>query len=367
MIAACAALDLSLQSCGVFSASGDCAEKATCAPTGDSDGAENGGNVGPDGTVDGESDRVSQDTSTDTNDGAGPDGTGNGESDRASADTATDTSIEAAAGDGDTGTGDSEAMSPIPDGSTDEASAPTLTDGGGADGTIASACGLPSPLPNNGLIYNGGTPSPTCPQTPNALSYPNNFWFSYDDATSDGATFVHTADFGGCEGPTDCAFHAMGSGYTGYGAGVGLTLNSNAIFDASGYSGLQVWLKGTTSGTRGLGYARKNDSVHVKFLTGSPDGSTADPRNGDDYGAYCPTTDADGGVGNWVVCTLAFTTLTRDGFRGVDSGAPDPATDTFDPKDLLKIEFEFSSYVPPDGGTPGPVSFDVWIDDIAFF
>jgi hypothetical protein len=67
------------------------------------------------------------------------------------------------------------------------------------------------------------------------------------------------------------------------------------------------------------------------------------------------------------VCTLAFTTLTRDGFRGVDSGAPAPATDTFDPQNLVKIQFEFSSYVPPDGGTPGPVSFDVWIDDIAFF
>jgi hypothetical protein len=234
----------------------------------------------------------------------------------------------------------------------------------------AGACSLPSPLPANGLVYNGGVPAQVCPQTLDTVNYPNNSWFSYNDGTSDGGTFVHTAQKGGCDGANDCAFHASGSGYTGYGAGVGLTLNNNAIFDATakGYMGLQVWLKGTTTGTRGTGYAKRDNTVHVKFLTGNVDGSMADPRNGDDYGYYCSTQDADGGTGGWVVCPIPFASLMRDGFRNADSGAPNPGTDMFDPQNLVKIQFEFSAYTPPaEAGIQDVVGFDVWIDNVAFF
>jgi hypothetical protein len=228
-------------------------------------------------------------------------------------------------------------------------------------------CAIPAPLPPNGLLYNGGVPAPLCPSSL-AIGYPNNYWFAYFDSATAGTTdagafaFTHAPDFGGCDGPSDCAFHTSGTGIPGYGAGVGFTLNNNAVFDASQYMGIDVWLKGTTTGTRGDGYVQSNNTVHVKFVTALGNGT--DPRQGDDFGAYCSTQDGT----EWVYCLIQFIGLTRDGFKDVDAGAPDPNTDTFDPQNLDKIQFEFSSYTPPaDAGTMPQVTFDLWIDDIAFF
>jgi hypothetical protein len=272
----------------------------------------------------------------------------------------------------DTGSGSGSGGGSSSSGGSGSGSSSGASDSGGAMDTSVpppSACGLPSPLPVQGLLYNGGVAGQICPTTLDTTNYPNNSWFSYNDGTTDSGTFVHSAQKGGCGGPNDCAFHASGAGYTGYGAGVGFTLNNNAIFDAkaAGYMGLQLWLKGTTSGTRGMGYAKADNTVHVKFLTGFPEGGTTDPRNGDDYGYYCSTQNADGGTGDWIVCPIPFTTLSRDGFRNVDSGAPDPTMDMFDPQNLVKIQIEFSSYTPPaDSGVQSVVSFDIWIDDIAW-
>jgi len=175
------------------------------------------------------------------------------------------------------------------------------------------------------------------------------------------------ADHGGCDTSDGCAYHTTGSGYTNYGAGVGFTFASNAIFDASSYTGISVWLKGTTKGTRTAGYSAADNTVHVKFVTGSPDDAGVDPRNGDDFGLYCPTTADDAGTADcYVQCQIPFAMLQRDGFHSVDSGAPDPATDMFDPQNLVKVQFEFSSYTDSDGGVPVPVSFDLWIDGISW-
>jgi hypothetical protein len=391
-MAACAAFGLCAQSCGVFSSSTDCAGVDPGELDATGTGAEAGGGTGTPETGDratgggetGGGNTVDRDTSGGDTGGSDTAGGNTGGGDTGVGDTA------GGATGGDTGGGDRgtnggdvviigdtsfEVATGAEDATSDQgatqdaATDTTATESSeaGDSAVVASACGLPSPLPSKGLLYDGAGAAATCSQTISAADYPGNFWFSYSDGTQSGAPFVHTADFGGCDGPTDCAFHAMGSGYTGYGAGVGFTLNGNGLFDASGYSGVEVWLRGTTSGTRAAGWAKQDDSVHVKFLTGSTDASTTDPRQGDDYGAYCSTVEADGGVGGWVMCRLAFVSLTRDGFRGADAGAPDPATDRFDPQNLVKIEFEFSSYTPPDGGTPGPVGFDVWIDDVAFF
>ncbi len=235
----------------------------------------------------------------------------------------------------------------------------------GASGTAGvseggtSMCSLPAAPPGL-ILYSGGVPAPACP---GGIALSGQSWFSYNDGTSDAGTFVHTADFGGCDGPTDCAYHTSGGGFTGYGAGVGFTLNSNNPLpgDAgASYTGFQVWLKGTTSGTRQVGYALGPNFVHVKFVTSTN-------REGDEFGAYCPTA-SDGGDA-WVLCKLPFTGLTRDGFKGVDAGAPDPTSDVFDPQNLEKIQFEMSSYTPPadSGITVNVVNFDVWIDDAAFF
>jgi hypothetical protein len=248
--------------------------------------------------------------------------------------------------------------------STSSTSATTDSGGGGA-------CSLPSPGATNGTLYTGGIPNPFCPSTL-ASGWPNNSWFGYFDSTTAGTTdaaafnFTHQGDTGGCDGTSDCAFHTTGANIPGYGAGVGFTLANNSNFDASIYTGFQVWLKGTTTGTRGQGFVLSPNTVHVKFITALPDGG--DERNGDDYGAYCPTL-SDAGSDAWVVCTLQFAGLTRDGFRGTDSGAPDPNSDVFDPQNLQKIQFEISSFTPPVDASDQTesVTFDVWIDDVAFF
>jgi hypothetical protein len=204
----------------------------------------------------------------------------------------------------------------------------------------------------------------TCGST---IDYLMGTWFSYNDGTT-GATMTETAEATAC-GSTACSYHVTGSGFTGYGAGVGFNLSSSgmAAIDVStaGFTGLIVTLKGTTTGTRTTGYAMGDNFVHVKL-------PTTTNRDGDDYGGYCPVS------GNWTQCMLPFFGpeggpggLTRDGFGRADAGAPDVATDVFDLANVEKVQFEFSSYTPPadDAGTPpsSTVSFDVWFADIAFY
>jgi hypothetical protein len=276
---------------------------------------------------------------------------------------------------GDAGTSSTSNTSTTATSSSSGTSSSAPTDSGGSGGL----CSLPNPPASNGMgtLYTGGVAAPGCPTT---IAYPNNSWFGYFDSTTAGTNdaaafnFTDKGELNGCDGPTDCAFHTTGTAIPGYGAGVGFTLNNNSAFDASPYKGFQVWLKGTTTGTRGLNFSLSPNTVHVKFVTTLDDGG--DPRDGDDYGAYCPTTSADGATGDWVVCTLPFNGLTRDGFRSVEAGAPDPATDQFTGSDMIhgptnldKIQFEISSFTPPVDAADqsSSVTFDVWIDDAAFF
>jgi hypothetical protein len=221
------------------------------------------------------------------------------------------------------------------------------------------------PAAGTDTIYQGTLPAGFCP-TGFTYKGVSQDWFPYNDGTSDAGTQAAGQQADGCDGQMNCAYHTSGSGYTDYGAGAGITLADNAIFDASQFSGLNVYLKGFTTGTRGPGFSSLNNAVHVKFITGSSADASVDPRNGDDYGGYCPIDGGDAG-GCYTLCHLPFSALTRDGFRSTDSGAPNPTTDVFDPKNLVKIQFEFSLYSAPDGGVPEPVSFDVWIDGISWF
>ncbi len=252
--------------------------------------------------------------------------------------------------------------------SSSKASTTTTSEGGGG-----GQCSLPTNTA--GLLYNGGVPNPSCPTSVPFMGV-TNYWFSYFDSTAAGTAdaaafdFVHTGDMPGCDGAQDCAYHVSGMNMPGYGAGVGFTVNNNATLDVSTYTGFQVWLKGTTTGTRSAGgpnYPAGDNFVHVKFVTGVPNSDAGDPRNGDDFGAYCPTQSGDA-ANPWVLCKLTFTGLQRDGFSGVDSGAPDPGTDVFDPQNLVKIQFEISSFTPQaDSGVTQQVSFDFWIDDASFY
>jgi hypothetical protein len=226
----------------------------------------------------------------------------------------------------------------------------------------ATSCSLPSPglVIYTGMPTSHGTPPDLDAGCPGNILLPGGGWFSYNDGTVDGGTPVTTgATEPGCGDLNNCAYRASGTGFTGYGAGIGFSLNSSGTADDAGaaWTGIQFWVKGATTGTRGQGYSAANNTVHVKFVT-----STF--RDGDDYGAYCPT-QGDPGAGVWVLCQIPFASLTRDGFS-----APQPRveTDQFDVQNLEKVEFEFSSYMAPaDSGIAMSVSFDIAVDDIAFY
>jgi hypothetical protein len=226
------------------------------------------------------------------------------------------------------------------------------TGGGGA-------CSCASP-PALDIVYLGGLSAGICPAgfTYNSV---NNDWFHYSDGTSS-APYAAGQVPGGCDNASACAYHTSGMGFTGYGAGAGITLNANTVFNASPYTGLSVWMRGKTTGTRGPGMLPLDNTVHVKFVTAAAGGT--DPRQGDDYGGFCPLgTDPS----CYTVCRLPFSSLAREGIKSVDAGAPDPATDEFDPQNLVKIQFEFSAYMAPGSSVAAvPVSYDVWIDMIAW-
>jgi hypothetical protein len=234
----------------------------------------------------------------------------------------------------------------------------------GTSGTMTSpvedgGCTLPATQTSGGnglVLYSGGVPNPNCPQT---IDYLMGTWFSYNDGTDAGAGMTEIADTSDACGSTTCTYHVTGMGFMGYGAGVGFTLNSDgtsaieASTNPQNFTGIEVSLLGTTTGTRQSHYDMGDNYVHVKIPT------TVDRAN-DEYGFYCPVSS------DWTQCVIPFSSMMQDGFGNLDAGA-------FDPTTMTKVQFEFSSYTPPpdpDSGVQGPsatVSFDVRIADVAFY
>lgn len=238
--------------------------------------------------------------------------------------------------------------------------------GGGSSGSAGppdpgpvtpDSCGFPTTMAPNPILY-AGAPTGTGASCSTSIVMPRNAsWFHYDDMTGDGGISVLAkAEIGGCGGTSVCAYHARTSGsggFTNYGAGVGFDLFDDAMsaatnYDASAYTGIQYWAKGTIAGTRGPGFVSAPQTIHLKLVT-------ATDRRGDDYGAYCPMIDPQ----TWTKCTLDFSAAKRDGFSPV----PAVGGDTLDLNQLRKVQFEFSRLNDPTA----TVSFDVWIDEVAFY
>jgi hypothetical protein len=193
----------------------------------------------------------------------------------------------------------------------------------------------------------------------------SNSWFSYNDGTT-GGLLTHVADVTGCNTANSCALHATGSGFAGYGAGVGFTLNNNALFDASAFTGVSFYLRGTTTGTRGPGFAISNNTVHVKLVSGDSAADASDPLNGDDYGFYA-VIEQEAGAACYTSFQVPFSAFAVDAY---DAGGT--ATTILQAlQNLVKIQFEFSAYsVTSDSGAqsdPTPVGFDVEIDNVSFY
>jgi hypothetical protein len=242
--------------------------------------------------------------------------------------------------------------------------------GGSGGGTMDAGpfCACPAVLSDaaTGLIYQGGTPTAgSCPLSFTFDGVSTNSWFSYNDGTT-GGSLTHVADVTGCNTPNSCALHATGSGFTGYGAGVGLTLNNNNLFDASAFTGLSFYLRGTTMGTRGPGFTISNNTVHVKLVSGDSDADASDPLNGDDYGFYS-VIEQEAGATCYTSFQVPFSAFAVDAY---DAGGT-PTTIQQALQNLVKIQFEFSAYsVTSDSGAltdPTPVGFDVEIDNVSFY
>ncbi|MDP9001238.1 MAG: hypothetical protein M3O46_14145 [Myxococcota bacterium] len=250
-------------------------------------------------------------------------------------------------GGGDTGTSSGSSESGESSGSGSPDTGPVMPD----------SCGFRTTTAPNPVLY-AGAPTGTGVSCSTSIPMPRNAsWFHYDDMTGDGGvSVVAKAEIGGCGGTSVCAYHARtfgAGGFTNYGAGIGFDLLDDAMsvatnYDATPYTGIQYWVKGTITGTRGPNFAAAPQTIHLKLVT-------ATDRHGDDYGAYCQMIDPQ----TWTRCTLDFSAAKRDGFSSV----PAVGADTLDIHQLRKIQFEFSRLADPTA----TVSFDVWIDEVAFY
>jgi hypothetical protein len=212
------------------------------------------------------------------------------------------------------------------------------------------------------LVYSGAAAGSCSSHLELAPGY--GYWSAYNDGTGTEVPATGTAAgvVGGRGGASDCAMHTTGTGFTNWGGGVSANLNAvpgqACVFDASAFSGVRVWVKGTSTGSQGDAFAPKNNVVRVNLVTtdtrsAAEPGGACMPDSGagqcsDHRGQYCPLS------ADWTQCDVPFATLNQRGF-----GAVSP----FNPSHLLAINFEDELAT----SSASTLSWDVWVDDITFY
>jgi hypothetical protein len=172
-------------------------------------------------------------------------------------------------------------------------------------------------------------------------------WYTYNDETM-GATqtpvgmpFV-MAKVPKANGTSQYAANSTGSGFTTWGAGFGFDLNNDGVtkkgFDGSQYTGITFWALAGTGGT-----------TNIRFNVGdsqtTPEaGNCAAGMCSDDFGANV-TLSAD-----WQQFTFRFADMKAVNWSKANLTAIDKAG-------LYYVHFQASQNT----------TFDIWIDDIAFF
>lgn len=165
-------------------------------------------------------------------------------------------------------------------------------------------------------------------------------WYPYNDETLGGQQLLEFVLDDSTPAPGNAALHTTGRGFPTFsGFGLGLrwteTGSESCYYDASYYSGLRFWARGSAS----LRVTLQNPSVR-----------------GVGSGGTCPSSevcfDAHGlGVtigAEWQEYRIEFESVTQAGF-GLEVGA-------FRPEQLAAIEFQLGA------GT----TYEMWLDDIAF-
>jgi hypothetical protein len=217
----------------------------------------------------------------------------------------------------------------------------------------SQACTLPTSPPEDIALFSGARENDACRIN---LDEPyGTFWYSYQDTGGEPRVFQ------GVQGPgcfqDRCSLRVQGPidgapPFTLYGAGVGFPLAvGDAEFDASAFSGIQYWARGTIQGTRDADNTPGSQTLLLKVVSSTN-------RSGDDFARYCRID-----VANWTLCRQEFSELERDGYVA----DPNKATDTLELSQLVRIEFEFPLHRDADGVIPVPVQFNVELASISFF
>jgi len=170
----------------------------------------------------------------------------------------------------------------------------------------------------------------------------NGHWYSFSDGTSTELTppgdFDPTLIPGG-RGSSRYAAHLAGSGFTEWGAAMGLNMHGvRQPYDATTAEGIKFWLKSTVPVDVLLQTLETYDASFGGHCEDTPS-----PLNCNNPFAFSITTPGS----DWVEYEVPFTAF------GQYAGG----TLRWNPRDLVAIQFS----VPP-GAT-----FDVWVDDLRFY
>ncbi len=172
-------------------------------------------------------------------------------------------------------------------------------------------------------------------------------WFAFNDhtGTQEPDIFAESFLMGKIEPPRQgsrFAAHTRGSGFTEWGAGLGLDLRVQQPYDASGYAGISFWARRTTSDALTVQLAIPDSAT-------SPLGKQCDIEAElchDDFGKLIDLTE------EWAYYHYTWAEMTaRDwseqSYRGVES---------INPKKVYGIRFQVEKFI----------DFDFWIDDLSF-
>jgi hypothetical protein len=181
------------------------------------------------------------------------------------------------------------------------------------------------------------------------LSPPANVGLSLPDTA-----FAQTLIPGGRESSREAA-RLTGFGFTKWGAAMGSWLNATAQgiepYDASATQGIRFWLM---SNVPVPVYFPLADTLSVSEAAGGTCVDTATEWNCDNHFGFFISAPQ---PGVWTEYHVPFAALAQLGYRYDEQGNPIVGNRTFDPTQLISVQFNVD----------GDQTFDVWIDDLGFY
>ncbi len=261
----------------------------------------------------------------------------------------------ASAGTSSTGSGGSSAGgSPASAGTSAVGGTGTTTGGSSATGGSASggsastACGS---VDANDVIsdFESGTAKVV------QVAGRDGSWFLYSDGTGTQtpAKIENTPLAAEAGGACDSAFgfHTTGSGFSGWGAGLGTDFapkgvdSARTAYDASGYAGIALRAKAAGAVTVRISVSDKNTAPEGGVCTDTTDKTDA-TRCGDYFGKDVLLS------ADWQDFVIPFSAMAQRGWGLPAAG--------------LEVTQVYTVRAQVKGDEAAPVSFDLWVDDVRF-